>query len=205
MVPGGICVHRSCRVGFVLAVNLAAIAASGPLWAEGLADGLAVSADRALKMGVWTVKTQRHPKAKPSNTASWKPTVTLTMTVPRRPKDTVSSASAEVPQPYGLHGPIPSENKKPSLTGLASYYGSGELTATGERFDPSGMTAAHRTLPFGTRVKVTRVDTGDSVVVRINDRGPFKRGRVIDLSEGAARSLGMMNVGLADVRLEVLK
>jgi rare lipoprotein A len=67
------------------------------------------------------------------------------------------------------------------------------------------MTAAHRTLPFGTRVKVTRVDTGDSVVVRINDRGPFKRGRVIDLSEGAARSLGMMNVGLADVRLEVLK
>jgi rare lipoprotein A len=156
-------------------------------------------------MGVWTVKTQRHPKAKPSNTASWKPTVTLTIAVPRRPKETASSALAEVPQPYGLHGPIPSETKKPSLTGLASYYGSGELTATGERFDPSGMTAAHRTLPFGTRVKVTRVDTGDSVVVRINDRGPFKRGRVIDLSEGAARSLGMMNVGLADVRLEVLK
>jgi len=198
-------VHRSCRVGFVLAVNLAAIAASGPLWAEGLADGLAVSADRALKMGVWTVKTQRHQKANPSNTASWKPTVTLTMTVPRRPEDTAPSASAEVPHPYGLHGPAPSEIKKPLLAGLASYYGRGERTATGERFDPSGMTAAHRTLPFGTRVKVTRVDTGDSVVVRINDRGPFKKGRVIDLAQGAARKLGMMDVGLTDVRLEVLK
>jgi rare lipoprotein A len=66
------------------------------------------------------------------------------------------------------------------------------------------MTAAHRTLPFGTRVKVTRVDTGDSVVVRINDRGPFKPGRVIDLSEGAAKTLGMTDVGLTNVRLEVL-
>ena len=90
------------------------------------------------------------------------------------------------------------------LIGLASYYGQGELTATGERFDPSGMTAAHRTLPFGTRVRVTRVDTGNSIVVRINDRGPFKPGRVIDLSEGAAENLGITGVGLAEVRLEVL-
>jgi rare lipoprotein A len=189
----------------VLAVNLAAIAASAPLMAEGLADGLAVSADRALKMGAWTVKTQRSPKAKPSQAGSWHPTVTVTMTVPRRPDKPSNASTAEISHPYGLHGPAPSEIKKPLLAGLASYYGSGERTATGERFDPSGMTAAHRTLPFGTRVKVTRVDTGDSVVVRINDRGPFKRGRVIDLSEGAARSLGIMNVGLADVRLEVLK
>lgn len=90
------------------------------------------------------------------------------------------------------------------LIGLASYYGQGEVTATGERFDPSGMTAAHRTLPFGTRVRVTRVDTGNSIVVRINDRGPFKPGRVIDLSEGAAENLGITGVGLAEVRLEVL-
>jgi rare lipoprotein A len=90
------------------------------------------------------------------------------------------------------------------LTGLASYYGQGEVTATGERFDPSAMTAAHRTLPFGTRVRVTRVDTGNSVVVRINDRGPFKPGRVIDLSEGAAENLGITGVGLTQVRLEVL-
>ena len=90
------------------------------------------------------------------------------------------------------------------LIGLASYYGQGEVTATGERFNPSGMTAAHRTLPFGTRVRVTRVDTGNSIVVRINDRGPFKPGRVIDLSEGAAENLGITGVGLAQVRLEVL-
>jgi rare lipoprotein A len=66
------------------------------------------------------------------------------------------------------------------------------------------MTAAHRTLPFGTRVRVTRVDTGQSVVVRINDRGPFKPGRIIDLSEGAAEDLDMTRVGLAEVRLDVL-
>ena len=90
------------------------------------------------------------------------------------------------------------------LIGLASSYGQGEVTATGERFDPSGMTAAHRTLPFGTRVRVTRVDTGNSIVVRINDRGPFKPGRVIDLSAGAAENLGITGVGLAEVRLEVL-
>ena len=90
------------------------------------------------------------------------------------------------------------------MTGLASYYGQGEVTATGERFDPSAMTAAHRTLPFGTRVRVTRVDTGSSVVVRINDRGPFKPGRVIDLSEGAAENLGITRIGLAQVRLEIL-
>jgi rare lipoprotein A len=108
--------------------------------------------------------------------------------------------------PYGLHGPKP-PGAGPAMIGLASYYGSsaGSTTATGEHFDPSKMTAAHRTLPFGTRVRVTRVDTGQSVVVRINDRGPFKPGRVIDLSEGAARNLHMMDAGLADVRLEVLR
>jgi rare lipoprotein A len=135
---------------------------------------------------------------------SWRPTISVTATVPKV-KATVTVDPAAVAQPYGLHGPIP-EKKAHATSGLASYYGAsaGLQTATGERFDPSGMTAAHRTLPFGTRVKVTRVDTGDSVVVRINDRGPFKPGRVIDLSEGAAKTLGMMNVGLTNVRLEVV-
>lgn len=103
----------------------------------------------------------------------------------------------------GQHGPRLT-GAGHGLIGLASYYGQGAVTATGERFDPSAMTAAHRTLPFGTRVRVTRVDTGDSIVVRINDRGPFKPGRVIDLSEGAAQNLGITGVGLAQVRLEVL-
>lgn len=91
-----------------------------------------------------------------------------------------------------------------ALTGFASFYGQGDMTAMGEKFDPNAMTAAHRTLPFGTRVRVTRLDTGNSVVVRINDRGPFKAGRVIDLSERAAENLGMTAIGVTPVKLEVL-
>ncbi|MBF2007734.1 MAG: septal ring lytic transglycosylase RlpA family protein [Chlorogloeopsis fritschii C42_A2020_084] len=94
-----------------------------------------------------------------------------------------------------------------TFRGIASFYGydfAGNRTATGERFNPEGMTAAHRSLPFGTRVRVTNTRNGRSVVVRINDRGPFIRGRVIDLSTGAARVLGMIGSGLAPVRIEVL-
>ncbi len=75
--------------------------------------------------------------------------------------------------------------------GAASWYCSGHRTANGEPFNPDGMTAAHRSLPFGTRVRVENRRTGRSVVVRINDRGPFVRGRIIDLSRGSARALGM--------------
>lgn len=75
--------------------------------------------------------------------------------------------------------------------GNASWYAGGHRTASGERFNPNGLTAAHRTLPFGTRVRVTNNATGRSVVVRINDRGPFVGGRQIDLARGAARAIGM--------------
>lgn len=91
-----------------------------------------------------------------------------------------------------------------ALEGIASYYWQDQMTATGERFDKRALTAAHRTLPFGTQVRVTRPDTGSSVVVRINDRGPFKPGRVIDLSERAAEEIGMTGRGLTTVKLEVL-
>jgi rare lipoprotein A len=80
--------------------------------------------------------------------------------------------------------------------GVATWYGpgfAGRRTASGERFNPQAMTAAHRTLPFGTRVTVTNERTGRSVVVRINDRGPFGHGRVIDLSKGSAAALGIGN------------
>lgn len=86
--------------------------------------------------------------------------------------------------------------------GTASWYQSGKVTANGERYNPDGITAAHRTLPFGTRVLVTNNRTGRSVVVRINDRGPFIRGRIIDLSRGAKRKLGMD--GLAPVCLKII-
>ena len=91
-----------------------------------------------------------------------------------------------------------------SESGVASYYAHkyhGRKTASGERFDMNDMTAAHKTLPFGTRVRVTNVSNGKSVTVRINDRGPFVKGRVIDLSLAAAKKLDMVNAGLAQVRL----
>ncbi|WP_207883611.1 septal ring lytic transglycosylase RlpA family protein [Pseudomonas sp. 30_B] len=91
--------------------------------------------------------------------------------------------------------------------GTASYYGKahhGKRTASGERFNQHALTAAHRTLPFGTRVKVTNLNNGRSVVVRINDRGPFGRGRIIDLSKAAAEQLNMLRSGTAPVRLEGL-
>jgi len=86
--------------------------------------------------------------------------------------------------------------------GKASWYHEGSRTATGERYRPDGTTAAHRTLPFGTMVRVQHQRTGRSVIVRINDRGPFIRGRIIDLSRGAKRALGMD--GVAPVCLTVV-
>jgi len=92
-------------------------------------------------------------------------------------------------------------------SGIASYYHDrfhGRTTASGERFDQNAYSAAHRTLPFGTTVRVTRVDTGKSVVVTVNDRGPFKNGRVVDLSRQAARDLEMVEKGLTRVKVEIL-
>src|SRR3954471_22767439 len=91
-----------------------------------------------------------------------------------------------------------------SLIGVASYYMHGKRTANGERFNPRGLTAAHKSLPFGTRVRVTNLKSGRSVVVRINDRGPFVRGRIIDLAYGAAQVMGMHQSGVAHVSLAVL-
>ncbi|HYI40946.1 MAG TPA: septal ring lytic transglycosylase RlpA family protein [Allosphingosinicella sp.] len=91
--------------------------------------------------------------------------------------------------------------------GTASYYGrelAGNRTASGERFDPHGLTAAHRTLPLGTKLRVTNVANGRSVIVRVNDRGPFVGRRLIDVSLGAAREIQMIRSGTAQVRLEIV-
>jgi rare lipoprotein A len=88
--------------------------------------------------------------------------------------------------------------------GVASYYWQGHTTASGTRYNPNGLTAAHRTLPFGTRVRVTHLGNGRSVDVRINDRGPYISGRMIDLSRGAAGVIGMHRQGVARVKVTVL-
>lgn len=92
-------------------------------------------------------------------------------------------------------------------SGLASWYGpgfNGRRSASGEVFNQNALTAAHRSLPFGTQVRVTNVNTGQSVVVRINDRGPHIRGRIIDLSAGAARAIGLISSGVAPVNIEIV-
>jgi len=93
-------------------------------------------------------------------------------------------------------------------TGIASWYGPGfhgNLTANGEVYDMYGVSAAHKTLPFGTIVRVVEIETDRSIVVRINDRGPFIEGRIIDLSKGAAEKLGIVEKGITEVGLRILR
>jgi rare lipoprotein A len=105
------------------------------------------------------------------------------------------------------HGPRKEERARedaPIAEGLASYYGEslrGRRTASGERFDPDGFTAAHRTLAFGTCLRVENAGNGRTVRVRVNDRGPFVEGRILDVSAAAARALDFMRAGLARLRL----
>ncbi|MBO87081.1 MAG: septal ring lytic transglycosylase RlpA family lipoprotein [Deltaproteobacteria bacterium] len=97
--------------------------------------------------------------------------------------------------------------RRPTETGLASWYGPGfrgKPTASGERFVPWKRTAAHRTLPFGTVLRVERTDTGQAVRVVVNDRGPFVAGRVVDLSKGAARRVDMLKDGVVPVQVRVV-
>ncbi|MCB2066177.1 MAG: septal ring lytic transglycosylase RlpA family protein [Erythrobacter sp.] len=111
------------------------------------------------------------------------------------------------PEPAVVEQAEPESEATSLGQGVASYYASqfqGRRTASGESFDNADFTAAHRTLPFGSRVRVTNPRTGESVVVRINDRGPFVRGRTIDLSRAAAEEVGIVRAGHGTVELELL-
>ena len=113
----------------------------------------------------------------------------------------VLAACSSNPEPLTSVSPGWSEN------GEASWYGpgfDGKRTASGEVYDMEAMTAAHRQLPFGTRVNVRNLDNGRETVVRVNDRGPFAHGRIIDLSKAGARAIGMLGTGVAEVQLEVV-
>ena len=114
------------------------------------------------------------------------------------------SASVQEPVPVSL--PIPESNYRE--TGMASWYGKelhGKQTANGEVFDMNGLSAAHRTLPLGTVVHVTNLDIFKSIIVRINDRGPFLKSRFLDLSYGAAKGLGFVSQGTARVKIETVE
>jgi rare lipoprotein A len=104
--------------------------------------------------------------------------------------------------------PVNSTGKATTYTGIASYYAHdfhGKKTANGEIFDMHQFTAAHRSFPFNTKVRVTNLDNGKTCIVRVNDRGPFKLERIMDLSLGAAEALDMMKIGTANVQLEVVE
>ena len=112
-------------------------------------------------------------------------------------------AFAKKHTPFARHN-----NASPTETasqGVASFYTEEQQTASGEKFDPHDLTAAHPTLPFGTRLRVTDVATGRSVTVRVNDRGPYVPGRVVDVSHSAASALGMVQSGTAKVKLDVIQ
>lgn len=116
------------------------------------------------------------------------------------------SSAAETPQELPL-AQLPAPAPPIVETGFASWYGArhhGKRTASGERFDQTKFTAAHPTLPWGSIVKVTNLENGKSVEVRITDRGPFAKGRIIDLSRAAAKVLGMLGAGVAQVKIERL-
>ncbi|MGA8940678.1 MAG: septal ring lytic transglycosylase RlpA family protein [Acidobacteriaceae bacterium] len=103
------------------------------------------------------------------------------------------------------HAPIPAPEGRPEFveTGMASWYGpSGRRAADGSAYDGTGMTAAHKTLPLGTVVRVTNLSNDESVTVRITDRGPFSHGRILDLSESAAKKIDLYRMGIAKVRIE---
>jgi rare lipoprotein A len=108
----------------------------------------------------------------------------------------------------GVSHPIFAQDNDETVTGTASWYGSkyhGRKTSSGERYNKNAMTAAHKTLPFGTKVKVTNPDNNESVILRINDRGPFVGNRIIDVSEAAARKLDIHSEGVATVEVEVIE
>jgi peptidoglycan lytic transglycosylase len=125
-------------------------------------------------------------------------------TAPTRAAGNVQTSSVAVARRMALRDSSGARSTPRSIEGVASYYWQGKRVASGARFNPNGLTAAHRTLPFGTRIRVSDPKTQRSVIVTINDRGPFVRGRVLDLSLGAARALGLESRGLGRVHAEVL-
>jgi rare lipoprotein A len=114
----------------------------------------------------------------------------------------------KIGKPYTVRGItyVPARDDAYDQVGYASWYGheSGNITANGERFRPKGVSAAHKTLPLPSYAEVTALDTGRTILVRINDRGPFAAGRIIDLSKGAAEQLGIVRQGTAAVRVIIV-
>ncbi|MEV1173879.1 septal ring lytic transglycosylase RlpA family protein [Nonomuraea sp. NPDC049784] len=148
-------------------------------------------------------KTTESPAAARPNTsksaeASHSKPATESAATPKATKSAATLKSTKSPAPQ------PKTRVLASGTCGASYYGEPQMTASGERFDPSAMTAAHKTLPLGSKVRVTNPNNGESITVRINDRGPYVSGRCLDLSQAAFAAIGNTSAGVMRVKYEVL-
>lgn len=170
--------QRQMLVTGVALLTILAIALGGGLWRESVSPEL-------VRLGKGIASVEAQPVSNRHHLSS-------------QSQDTASN-----PRP----APTPSPSESGMGLGEASYYGTGfegNLTANGEVFDPSQLTAAHRTLAMGSRVRVTNPKNGESVIVRINDRGPFHGNRVIDLSVAAAREIGLIRSGTGRVQLALI-
>jgi rare lipoprotein A len=157
-------------------------------------------ADRGERPSASTVPSPG-PTDLPTSPQVTSPQVTAVPGASKSPSTKPSTKPATKPA-----SPVPTSGAVVSSgTCKASFYDTGSMTASGERFDPNGMTAAHKTLPFNTRVRVTNLANGTSVVVRVNDRGPFVSGRCLDLARGAFLMIASVNAGVINARYEVLK
>ncbi|MCX5068470.1 septal ring lytic transglycosylase RlpA family protein [Micromonospora lupini] len=197
--PAGIA--ATAAVGVALAVG-------GTVGAVQLTSGSGQSGQAALDLTPTTPASlaPSSPTASPSASASASPSATASPSASR-------SAQAASRGKARTAAPKPRPTAKKTTTAAkvlesgscgASFYSDGQLTANGESFNPNELTAAHKTLPFNTRVRVTNPSSGKSVVVRINDRGPFIDGRCLDLSRAAFATIASTDVGALTVRYEVL-
>ncbi|MET7706184.1 septal ring lytic transglycosylase RlpA family protein [Micromonospora sp. NPDC005413] len=188
-----------------------ALVVGGTFGAVQLTSGSAESGQATLELTPTTAASSLAPSspvASPSASASASasPTVTASPSASRS-QQAASRAKARTASPK----PSPTAKKTTAAPKVldsgscgASFYSEGQLTANGESFNPSALTAAHKTLPFNTKVRVTNPANGKSVVVRINDRGPFIDGRCLDLSRAAFATIASVDVGALNVRYEVL-
>uniref|UniRef100_UPI00191C5C27 septal ring lytic transglycosylase RlpA family protein n=1 Tax=Micromonospora acroterricola TaxID=2202421 RepID=UPI00191C5C27 len=206
--------HSRTRI-FSSPAGIAATAAVGVALAVGGTVGAVQLTSGSAQPGPVTVESAptiaasspaaSSPSASPSASAS--PSVTASPSASRSPQAASRNkarTAAPKPSPTAKKKTTPAAKVLESGSCGASFYSDGQLTANGESFNPDELTAAHKTLPFNTKVRVTNPASGKSVVVRINDRGPFIDGRCLDLSRAAFATIASVDVGALTVRYEVL-
>nr|WP_230417173.1 septal ring lytic transglycosylase RlpA family protein [Micromonospora tarapacensis] len=191
------------------AVVAVALAVGGTVGAVRLTAGSEPARPAAIDLSP-TLDGAGSPTASPSGSAGASPTATASPTPIRTtqaPSRSKQRTASPTPKPTAKKTTAKKTTARPVVdTGScgASFYSQGQLTANGETFNPEELTAAHKTLPFDTRVRVTNPTNGKSVTVRINDRGPFIDGRCLDLSRAAFAEIASLDLGHVEVRYEVL-